>query len=198
MNMWNIINSIHSIRTYINTTDSLFPTCCLLIHHSCIFIGYLRSQSIPISSGAQLTVTRLVGITLAGRITCSAISFPVAAFISLKISCSLCPSLNLKTFEWELLYEIWPYRDSFSICPGVNNPIYSLSNSSCVKLLLYNAVKQYGVFRPQIVSMKAIRSSQCLTSGYEAWSCMLDVWSVLPFDTRQITTMKVVFGNCGR
>jgi len=51
MNMWNIINSIHSIRTYINTAGSLFPTCCLLMHHSFIFIGYLRSLYIPISSG---------------------------------------------------------------------------------------------------------------------------------------------------
>ena len=51
INQWNIINSIHLIRTYINTTISLFPTC-LLIHHSFIFIGSLQSLSILISSGA--------------------------------------------------------------------------------------------------------------------------------------------------
>jgi len=51
INMWNIINSIHSIRTYINTTVSLFLTC-LLIHHSFIFIEHLRSLGILISSGA--------------------------------------------------------------------------------------------------------------------------------------------------
>jgi len=45
--------------------------------------------------------------------------------------------------------------------------------------------------------MKSISSSQCLTSVYEAWSCMLDVGLLLPFGTRRITTMKVVFGNSG-
>jgi hypothetical protein len=46
--------------------------------------------------------------------------------------------------------------------------------------------------------MKSISSSQCLRSGYEAWSCILDVWSFLPFNTQWITTMKVVFGDSGR
>ena len=49
--MWNIINSIHSIRTYINTTVSLLLTR-LLIYHSFIFIGSHQSISILISSGA--------------------------------------------------------------------------------------------------------------------------------------------------
>jgi len=198
MNMWNIINSIHSIRTYHNTTVSLFSTCWLLIHHSFIFIGYLWSPSIPICSGAKRTTTSLAGITSAGLITCSVISFPVAAFISSKNNCTLCPSFNLKAFKRELLYEIWPYRGSFSICHSVYNPIYSSSNSSCVKLHLYNTVSQYGSFGPQFFSMKSIICSQCLTSGYEGWSCLLDVWSLLLFDTQRITTMKVVFGNSGR
>jgi hypothetical protein len=34
-------------------------------------------------------------------------------------------------------------------------------------------------------------------SGYEAWSCMLDVWSLLLFGTRRITTMKVVYSDYG-
>ena len=45
--------------------------------------------------------------------------------------------------------------------------------------------------------MKSISSSQYFTSVYEGWSCMLDVGSLLPFGTRRITTMKVVFGNTG-
>ena len=35
INMWNIMNTIHSIRTYINTTVSFVPTY-ILIHHSFI------------------------------------------------------------------------------------------------------------------------------------------------------------------
>jgi len=46
--------------------------------------------------------------------------------------------------------------------------------------------------------MKSISSSQWLTSGYEASSFMLDVRSLLPLRTRQITTMNVLFGNWGR
>jgi len=49
--MWNIINSIHSIRTYIITTISLFPIC-LLISHSSIFISSVRCLTIRISSRA--------------------------------------------------------------------------------------------------------------------------------------------------
>jgi len=131
--MWNIINSIHSIRTYIITTISLFPTC-LLIYHSFIFIGSLQSVSPLSSSWAQWNVTRRAGIHLAGLITCSAISFPVAALISTKNSLKLCPSFNLEALERELLNVIWPYRRSFIICPGAYNPIYSLSNPSCIKL----------------------------------------------------------------
>jgi len=59
-------------------------------------------------------------------------------------------------------------------------------------------VRQYGSFGLQFFSMKSISSSQCLTSVYEACSCMLDVWSLSPFGTRRITTMKFVFGNSGR
>jgi len=195
--MWNKINSIHSIWTYIINTINLVLTC-LLIHHSFIFFGYLRSLSKLISTGEWLTVTRLAEITWAGFITFSAISFPVAGFISPKKSFTSCPSFNLKAFERELLYEIWPYRGSFMICPCGYNCVYSSSNSSCVKLHLYIAIRQYGSFREHFVSMKAISSSQCLTSGYEAWNWLLDVWSLLPFRIRQITTMEVVFGNSGR
>jgi len=195
--MWNIINSIHSIRTYINTTISLFPTY-IRIHHAFIFIGSLPGLSIWISSGAQLTGKRLAGITFTSLITCSAISSPEAAFMSTKTSFTSCPSFNLKAFERELLNDIWPYRGSFIIWPSVYNPIYSSSNSSCLKLHLYIAVRQNGSFGLQFCLMNSISSSQCLTAVYKAWSCMLDVWSLLPFGSRRITTMKVVFGNSGR
>lgn len=63
MNVLNIINSIHSIRTYINSTSNLYPTS-LLIHHSFIFIESLRSLSMQNTSGVFLTITRLAGIYL--------------------------------------------------------------------------------------------------------------------------------------
>jgi hypothetical protein len=108
-----------------------------------------------------------VGITFAGHITCSAMSFNVAAFISTKNSFTLCPSFDLKAFERELLYNISPSRGSFIICPGAYNPIYSASNSSCVKLHLYNAVRQFVSFRFHFFLMKSISSSQSLTSVYD-------------------------------
>jgi len=46
--------------------------------------------------------------------------------------------------------------------------------------------------------MQSISFTQCLTSVYEAWSWLLDVWSLLPFGTRQIITIKVVIGDSGR
>jgi len=126
---------------------------------------------------------------------CSAISFPVAAFIAIKNSFTMCPSFNLKALERELLYEIWPYRGSFIIWPSAYNPIYSLSNASCIKLHLYIAVRQYGTFGPQFCSMNSVSFSQCLTSVYEAWSCFLDVWSLILFATQRIPTVTVVFAN---
>jgi len=136
-----------------------------------------------------------VGINFASLITCSAIFFPVAAFISTKNRFTLCHSFNLKKFEREMLYDIWPYRGTFIICLVAYNPIYSWSNSSGVKLHLCTGVRWYGPFGLQFLSIKSISSSQYLISVYEAWSYMLDVWSLVPFGTQQITTMKVVFGN---
>jgi len=34
-----------------------------------------------------------------------------------------------------------------------------------------------------------------LTSVYQSWNWVLDVWSLMRFGTRRITTMKVIFGN---
>jgi len=117
--------------------------------------------------------------------------------MSTKNRITLCPSFNLKAFEMELLYDIWPYRRSFMICPGTYNPIYSSSNSSCIKLNLYIAVIQYGSSWEQFLSVKSISCTQCLTSVYKARNWLLEVWSLLPFGTRQITTMKVVYDNSG-
>jgi len=86
---------------------------------------------------------------------------------------TLCPSFNLKAFERELLYDIWSYRGSFIICPGAYNPIYSSSNSSCVKLHLYNAVRQYGSFGLQFFrwnqSAPPSASHLCTKLGIARW-----------------------------
>jgi hypothetical protein len=63
---------------------------------------------------------------------------------------------------------------------------------------MYFAVRPYGSFGLPFCSMKSFSSSQCLTSVYKAWSCMLDFWSLLLFGTQRITTMTIVFGNSGR
>jgi len=127
----------------------------------------------------------------------STISFPVAASISTNNSVKLCPSFNLKALASELLYQIWPYRGSFIICPDAYNPIYTSSDSSCLMLHLYITVRQYGSFGPNFFSIKSSRSSKWLPSLYNAWSWLLDVWSLLLLGNRPITTMKVVYGNSG-
>jgi len=81
---WNTINSILSIRTYINTNIILFPINLFSLLSSTIF-RIFQSRCIIISSCTHLALTQLAGITFAGLIPCLAISFPVAHFISTKI-----------------------------------------------------------------------------------------------------------------
>ena len=105
-----------------------------------------------------------------------------------KNSFKFCPSLNWKAFERELLYEIWWYGWGFIICSGAYNPMYSSSNSFCIKFHLYITVRHYCSFGLQLDSMKSISSSQYLTSVHGACNWLLDVWSLLPFRTWRITT----------
>jgi len=151
-----------------------------------------------ISSCAHLALTRLAGSTFVGLIMCTAICFSVAHLISTKHIFGLCPSYNMKAIERHQLYEIWPYMGFIIICPCVYIPIYSSSNLSCSKVPLNIDVIMYGSFGPPFLSMKSISSSQCLTSVYEAWSCLGARTISLPFDTQLMTTMNVVFGNLGR
>jgi len=148
-----------------------------------------------ITTWARLALICLVGITFAGLITCSAISFPVALIISTTNIFTLCPSFNLHTFERQQLYSIWPWMGSLIICPWVYNPIYSLSNLSGSKVNLNIDARMNGSFGPQFVSMKTTCSSQCLTSVYETWSHLWDRTKTLQFNTQRITTMHCVFGN---
>jgi hypothetical protein len=55
----------------------------------------------------------------------------------------------------------------------------------------------YGSLGRPFLLMKLISSTQCLTSVYTALSSFGDQTISFPFDTLQITTRNVVFGNCG-
>jgi len=191
------MNSILSIRTYINTGIILLPTILLSLLSSTLFRTF-QSLCIMDIRCSHLALTHLAGITFVSLITCSAISFTVTLLISTKNIFEFCPSFNLKAFEKQQVYEIRPYMGSIIICPVVYNPIYSSSISSYSKVHLNIDVIIYGSFGPPFLSMKSISFSQCLTSVYEAWSC-LEVRTIsLRFNTQLITTMNVVFGNAGR
>jgi hypothetical protein len=161
------INSILSIRTYINTSIILLPTILLSLP-SATLVRTFQSQCKMTISRAHLALTRLVGITFPGLLTCSTIYFPGPVLISTKNISGSCPSFNLKAFQTEQLYKLWPYVESVIICPFVYNPIYSSSNWSCSKVHLNLNVRVYGSFMRPFMLMKSISSSWCLTSGYAA------------------------------
>jgi len=143
----NTINSILSIRTYINSSIILLPTILLSLLSS-TFFRTCQSLCIMICSCAHLSLTRLAAITFAGLIACSTISFAVALFISTKNILGLCPSFNFKLFERQQLYEIWPYMGSIIICPCVCTHIHSLSNLFYSKVHIIIDVRMYGSFGP--------------------------------------------------
>jgi len=194
---WNIINSIHSIRTYINTSIIFLPTILLSILcplTSTLFQTF-RSRCMIFCGCSHLAVTWLARSIFVSLIRCSAISFTVALLIFTKSLCVLCPSFKLKVLEWQQLYNIWLYMRSLIICPLVYDPIYSSSNLYCSKMF-FKAM--YGTFGPPFLSMELTNYSQCLTSVYEAHSC-LGPWALsFPFNTQRIIPMNVVFCNSGR
>jgi hypothetical protein len=128
---------------------------------------------------------------------CSALSFPIARFTSTRHIFESCPSSNLKAFERQQLYVSWPYVGSCLSWPCGYNPIYSASNVSFSKVHFTLDVRVYGSFRCLFLLMKSISSSHCLTSVYVACSWVGNRTISLPFDTEQITTMDIVFGNLG-
>jgi len=193
----NTINSIFSIRFYINTSIILLPTILLSLLSSTLFRTF-QCLCIMISSCSHLALTRLAGITFAGLIMILAISFPAACFISTKNVFRSCPSFNLRALDRQQLYQIWPYMGSVIICSFVYNPIYFSSNSACCNVHLNFDVSMYGYVRRAFVLMKSISSSQWLTSVYAAWSWFRDRMILLQFDTQHITTMIILFGNSGR
>jgi len=160
---WNSIKCTLSIRTYNNTIFILLPAILLSLL-SLTIVRTFQSLSILISRYAQIALTRLEGITLAGLIMFSAIFFTVALFISTKNSFRLCPSFNLKSFATQQLYEMWPYMGSFSICLCVYKRKYSSSNTSRSKVHIIIDVRMYCSVRPPFLLMNFLSFSQCLTS----------------------------------
>ena len=167
----------------------------LLIVLSSTLVGVFQSLCKITCSGTHLALTWLVGIILDGLITCWAIPFHEALFIPTNNIFDLYSSFNLKAFIRQQLYEIWLYMGTFIICPWVYSPIYTLSNTSWPKVHLNIQIWMYGHLGPPFVAMNLIRSSQCLTSIYEAWSCLADIITLWLFDTRWITTVNIVFGH---
>jgi hypothetical protein len=80
----NTINSILSIRTYINTSIILLPTILLSLLSSTI-IRTCQSLHIMINRCAYLALPWLGDTSFAGLIMCSAISFPAARLICVQI-----------------------------------------------------------------------------------------------------------------
>jgi len=193
----NAINSILSIRTYINTSIILFPTILLFLFSFTLFRTF-ESVYTTITSSAHVAWTQQAVITMPGPITCTAMSFPIALVMSTKHIFGSCPSFNLKTFERHQLYEIWPYMWSLLLLLCVYNHIHSLPNSSWSKVYLKIDVRMCGSLWPLFLSMKWISSSQCLTSVYDAWLCWGTGTISLPVNTQQFTTMNIECGNSGR
>ena len=147
--MWNIINSIVSIRTYSNCTTILLPTSPPPpMLHSLILLSSLLSQLILIGSGVYLTIIWLMWITLAGLIMCSTFSIPVTVFISTNNSIKICSSISLQEFEMKQLNEIWLEICTLIICLGVKTSIYCWYNSSCWKVRMHIAVRQSSLCGP--------------------------------------------------
>jgi len=180
---WNTINSILSIRTYINTGIHLMPTILLSLTSFTLFRTF-QSLWIIMCSCAHSVLTWQAGIIFAGRITCSAISYHVALWISTKNIFRLCPSINLKALARQLLYEIFPYIGSITTCLCVYIPIYSSSYSPCCKVHLNIEVGMNSSFRPLWWLMKSISSFQWFILIYKAWCWLGDGKLSLPFNNQ--------------
>jgi len=192
---WNIINSILSIGTYINTSIILLPTILLSLLSSTLFRTF-QSFCIMNSCCTHPTSTGLAGISFTALVMHSATSCPVALWISIKNIFGLCSSFNFNEFQRQQLKEIWPYMWSIILYQCVYYPIYSLSNVFCPKVYLNIDVKMDGSFGPPFRWMKSISSTQCLPVVYEAWSYLWYMMILFQFDTQRITTMNISFGWC--
>jgi len=118
--------------------------------------------------------------------------------MSTKNSFTSCPSFNLKAFERELLYEIWPHEGSFMICLGAYNPINSSSNSSWVKLHLDFAIGQYDCFRNDFFrwnqSVPPSAPHMCMKLEIDCW--MYGHWCRSALDELQQWKLYLVTLRC--
>jgi len=79
------------------------------------------------------------------------------------------------------------------ICLCVYHFMYSSSHVFHSKVHFNIDARKDGSFRPRLLSIKSTSSSQCFTSAYHTWSCLVDRTISLPFVTQQITTKNIVF-----
>jgi len=193
----NTIESILSIRTYINTCIILLPTILLSLLSSTLFRTF-QSLCIMISYCAHLALAWLEGITFAVFIMCMAISFHVTLFTPTKNCFGLCPGFNFKAFDRYQLYEIWLHMGSLSIAPCLYNLRYSWSNSSNFMVNFNICGRIYSSVGHLVLAMKSISISQCLTQVYEAGSGLGDITISLPLNTQLITTNNNIFCSSGR
>ena len=193
----NIINSIRSIGTYINTRTILMLIILLSLHSTTLFrtFWYL---SIMIIIWVYPAVTQQGGITLPSLTMWSAISYPVAVLVSTKNIVKFYPGSTWNHFKgnsYTKFSEIWGHWE-ISLC--IYNTTYSSSNSSHSKVHWNLEHGINGAFRPLLLLMKSISSSQCPTFEYGTGSCIGHLRLALPSNTHQITTMNIVFGNSGK
>jgi len=118
----NTIDSVLSIRTFMNTSIIRVPTILPSLLSFSLFRTF-QSLYILICSLIHLALTRPVGITFTGPIECSVVSIPAALFISITNIFGLCPTFNFIAFESQQLYKIWLSLWAFIICACVNNAV---------------------------------------------------------------------------
>jgi len=122
--VYNIINSILSIRTYIKTTTLFYPIILLTLLYVLLLRRY-QILNVTITSWVYLAIIRLARITVVSFIMWSALSSPVAILISTKSMFILCSISNINSFDMEQLNKIFACLLPFITSPPEDNRIYS-------------------------------------------------------------------------
>jgi len=151
-----------------------------------------------ISSCPHLALTWLAGSTINGLITCFAIVCLWVLSISSENIFRLCVSFDLKEFQWQQLYQIWPYMGLIIASLCVLNPIHSSSNVSYSKMYLNLDVVIHWAFSPPDLFPNIISSSMWLTLVFEASTSLGATTLLLTFNTQWITIMNIGFANLER
>jgi len=194
IDVWNIINSILSIRTYINTSTILLYTILHSLHSSTHFKTIHWPGSIFCSWG-HLAYIWLAGMTLASLITCFAMSCTVANPISIKYILKLC-----SCFNFESIWKATAVRDLLRDMVTHYFYVYPLYHTLFVKLVLHSGARRHLCWNVWLCMVSILFHElnlllQCLISLNKLWSNLDDTRLFLPFDTNHITCRIVVFGS---